>query len=41
MEILNIVNENDEVVGEDTRENIHKKGLLHREINVFVINKLP
>lgn len=39
MEILNIVNENDEVVGEDTRENIHKKGLLHREINVFVLNK--
>jgi isopentenyl-diphosphate delta-isomerase len=32
---LNIVNEDGEIIGEDTRENIHKKGLLHREIHVW------
>lgn len=36
-EILNIVNENDEIIGEETRENIHKNGLLHREIHVYFI----
>ncbi len=34
-EKLNIVDEKGNVIGEDTRYNIHKKGLLHREINVF------
>ncbi|MFA5926041.1 MAG: NUDIX domain-containing protein [Parcubacteria group bacterium] len=38
MQRLSIVNENDEVVGEETRENIHKKGLLHREVHVWVYN---
>lgn len=32
---LNIVDENDNIIGEDTRENIHKNGLLHREIHVW------
>ena len=32
---LNIVDENDQIIGEDTRENIHRKGLLHREIHVW------
>lgn len=36
-EILNIVNENDEIIGEETRENIHKNGLLHREIHVYFV----
>lgn len=34
---LNIVNDNDEVIGKETRENIHKIGLLHREIHVFFV----
>lgn len=36
-EVLNIVNENDEIIGEETRKNIHKNGLLHREIHVDFI----
>jgi isopentenyldiphosphate isomerase len=32
---LNIVNENGEITGEDSRENIHNKGLLHREVHVW------
>lgn len=36
-EFLNIVNENDEIIGEETRDNIHKNGLLHREIHVYFI----
>lgn len=36
---LNIVDENDKTIGEDTRENIHKKGLLHREIHVWIYNQ--
>lgn len=35
MNILNIVDEQGKVIGEDTRENIHSKGLLHREIHVW------
>jgi isopentenyl-diphosphate Delta-isomerase len=38
MQLLNIVNENDEIIGTDTRENIHKNGLLHREIHVWIFN---
>ncbi len=34
---LNIVNDNDEIIGRETRENIHKFGLLHREIHVYFI----
>lgn len=35
--ILNIVNDHDEIISEETRENIHKNGLLHREIHVYFI----
>jgi len=35
--LLNIVNENDEIIGEKSREEIHKKGLLHREIHVYFV----
>jgi isopentenyl-diphosphate delta-isomerase type 1 len=38
MSELNIVNENDEIIGKDTRENIHKSGLLHREIHIWIFN---
>lgn len=37
--ILNIVDENDNIVGEATREEIHAKGLLHREVHVWLYNK--
>ena len=36
-EFLDIVDENDNIIGKDTRENIHKNGLLHREIHVWFI----
>jgi len=32
---LNIVDENGNIIGEETRENIHRKGLLHREVHVW------
>jgi len=32
---LNIVDETGKIVGEETRENIHKKGILHREVHVW------
>ncbi|MDD5489466.1 MAG: NUDIX domain-containing protein [Candidatus Moranbacteria bacterium] len=35
---LNIVDENDNIIGEDTRKNIHEKGLIHREIAVWIFN---
>ncbi len=35
--ILNIVNENDNIIGEATRKEIHEKGSLHREIHVWFI----
>jgi len=37
-EKLDIVDEDDNVIGQDTRENIHQKGLLHREIHVIIYN---
>jgi len=37
-EKLNIVDEKDNIIGEDTRENIHKKGLLRREVHVWLYN---
>ncbi len=36
-ELLDIVDENDVIIGRDTRENVHKKGLLHREIHIWFI----
>jgi len=35
MEVLDIVNEADEVIGSETREVIYQKGLLHRLIRVW------
>ncbi|HNV97539.1 MAG TPA: NUDIX domain-containing protein [bacterium] len=37
-EILDIVNEKDEVVGRNTRENVHKFKLLHREAYMWIFN---
>lgn len=36
-DILDIVDENDVVIGQDTRTNIHAQGLLHREIHICFI----
>lgn len=36
-ELLDIINENDEIIGQDTREDVHKLGLLHREIHIWFI----
>lgn len=36
-ELLNIVDNDDKIIGEKTREEIHKEGLLHREIHVYFI----
>lgn len=35
--LLNIVDENDEIIGQETREKIHRAGLLHRETVVYFI----
>lgn len=35
--ILDVVDENDDIVGQATRKEIHEKGLLHREIHVWFI----
>jgi isopentenyldiphosphate isomerase len=37
-EKLDIVDEDDNIIGQDTRENVHRKGLLHREIHVIIYN---
>lgn len=34
-QMLEIIDENDNVIGLETREKIHKEGLLHREIHVW------
>jgi isopentenyldiphosphate isomerase len=36
-EMLEVVNENDEVIGLQPRKTIHEKGLLHREIHIWFI----
>jgi isopentenyldiphosphate isomerase len=36
-ELLDIVDENDVIIGQDTRENIHAEGLLHREIHIWFV----
>lgn len=36
-ELLDIVNEKDEIIGQETREKIHKDGLLHREIHIWFV----
>jgi len=37
-ELLDLINENDEVIGVAPREEIRKKRLLHRGVSVFVFN---
>jgi len=37
MSILNIVNDNDEIIGQASRQEIHERGLLHREVNIYFI----
>jgi len=36
-EILNVVDNDDKIIGEKTREEIHQEGLLHREIHVYFV----
>lgn len=38
-EIFDIVNENDKIIGKTTRKEAHKKGLLHRGVFFFILNK--
>lgn len=37
MEMLEVVDENDKVIGLETREKVHREGLLHREIHIWFI----
>ena len=37
-EILTLVDENDNVVGEETRDKCHKQGLWHRASTIFILN---
>lgn len=37
-EILFVVNDNNKIIGQATREEIHKKGFLHREVIIYLIN---
>jgi len=36
-EMLEVIDENDNIIGLETREKIHKEGLLHREIHIFFL----
>ncbi len=36
-EYLNIVDEDDNIIGQETRSEIHRLGLLHREVHVYFI----
>ena len=38
-EKLNVIDEQGNIIGEETREGIHREGLLHREIHVWLFNK--
>jgi len=38
IEYLDIVDENDRLIGCDTRQNIHDQHLIHRGVHVFVLN---
>src|ERR1039457_539455 len=37
-EIFDVVNERDEVVGQNTRREVHARGLWHRAVHVLVFN---
>ncbi len=38
-EILEIVDEEDSVIGTATRKEIHRRGLMHRAVHIFVFNE--
>lgn len=38
-ELLNIVNEDDQIIGQELRTKIHEVGLLHDEIHVYFVNE--
>lgn len=38
-EIFDVVNERDEVIGRETRANVHRLGLKHRAVHVLVFNR--
>ncbi len=38
-EIFDVVNEKDEVIGQERREVVHRQDLLHRAIHAFIFNK--
>ncbi len=37
-EVFDVVNEHNEVIGQETRGEVHKRKLLHRAVHIFVIN---
>lgn len=39
MEYLDIINKNDDIIGQNNRDIIHKQGLLHREIHVWFLDE--
>ena len=39
MEFLDIVDENDNVIGKGTRDSVHKSFQIHRGVHVLIINK--
>lgn len=39
MEIFDVVDEDDNVVGQASREDAYKKGLLHRIVHVLIFDK--
>jgi isopentenyldiphosphate isomerase len=38
-EIFDVVNERDEVIGRETRREVHARGLMHRAVHVLVFNR--
>lgn len=38
-EVFDVVDENDQVIGQSTRAEIHRSGQLHRAVHIFVFNK--
>jgi isopentenyldiphosphate isomerase len=38
MEIFDVVNEHDEVIGRESRSEVHRRGLMHRAVHVLAFN---
>lgn len=38
-ELFDVVDEEDQVVGQETRDRVHRQDLLHRAVHIFVFNK--